>query len=165
MYEIQSYLYDNIIRVQILDQGTFLPPRKRVVFSQPIKVYQGIDNPLQIVVRNQQQKAVNLTGNTMQLDIQDPFEKGAVESLSVTIDNAVTGLCSVTIPKDTTVALKQRMYLLTLKLTNTTTNIDRPLYVDDNFGAQLKIEVLPGWYESDPLNFAANAVIDSGQIT
>jgi len=165
MYEIQSYLYDNIIRVQILDQGTFLPPRKRVVFSQPIKVYQGIDNPLQIVVRNQQQKAVNLTGNTMQLDIQDPFEKGAVESLSVTIDNAETGLCSVTIPKDTTVALKQRMYLLTLKLTNTTTNIDRPLYVDDNFGAQLKMEVLPGWYESDPLNFNGNAVIDSGQIT
>jgi len=100
----------------------------------------------------------------MQLDIQDPFEKGAVESLAVTIDNAATGLCSVTIPKDTTVALKQRMYLLTLKLTNTTTNIDRPLYVDDNFGAQLKMEVLPGWYESDPLNFAANAVIDSGQI-
>jgi hypothetical protein len=57
------------------------------------------------------------------------------------------------------------MYLLTLKLTNTTTNIDRPLYVDDNFGAQLKIEVLPGWYESDPLNFNGNAVIDSGQIT
>ena len=165
MYEIQSYLYDNIILVQILDQATFLPPRNRTVFSQPVKVYQGIDNPLQIVVRNQQQKAVNLTGNTMQLDIQDPFEKGAVESLSVTIDNAVTGLCSVTIPKDTTVALKQRMYLLTLKLTNTTTNIDRPLYVDDNFGAQLKMEVLPGWYESDPLNFAANAVIDSGQIT
>ena len=85
MYEIQSYLYDNIILVQILDQATFLPPRNRTVFSQPVKVYQGIDNPLQIVVRNQQQKAVNLTGNTMQLDIQDPFEKGAVESLSVTI--------------------------------------------------------------------------------
>ena len=165
MYEIQSYLYDSIIRVQILDQGAFSPPRKRVVFSQPIKVYQGIDNPLQIVVRNQQQKAVDLTGNTMQLDIQDPFEKGAVESLAVTIDNAATGLCSVTIPKAITVALKQKMYLLTLKLTNTATNIDRPLYVDDTLGAQLKIEVLPGWYESAPSNFTANAVIDSGQIT
>lgn len=164
MYEIQSYLYDNIILVQILDQATFLPPRNRTVYSRPIKVYQGIDNPLQIVVRDQQQKAASLSGYTMQMDIQDPFEKGAVESLAVTIDNAATGKCSVTIPKATTVALKQRMYYATLKLTNTTTNAERPLYMDDNFGAQLKIEVLPGWYESDPLNFNGNAVIDSGQI-
>jgi len=164
MYEIQSYLYDNIILVQILDQGTFLPPRNRTVFSKPIKVYQGIDNPLQIVVRNQQQKAADLTGYTMQMDIQDPFEKGAVESLAVSIDTVASGLCSVTIPKATTVALKQRMYYLTLKLINTSTNAERPLYIDDNFGAQLKIEVLPGWYESDPLNFNGNAVIDSGQI-
>ena len=164
MYEIQSYLYDNIILVQILDQATFLPPRNRTVFSRPIKVYQGIDNPLQIVVRDQQQKATSLSGYTMQMDIQDPFEKGAVESLAVTIDNAATGKCSVTIPKATTVALKQRMYYATLKLINTSTNAERPLYMDDNFGAQLKIEVLPGWYESDPLNFNGNAVIDSGQI-
>jgi len=164
MYEIQSYLYDNIILVQILDQAKFSPPRNRTVYSQPIKVYQGIDNPLQIVVRDQQQKAASLSGYTMQMDIQDPFEKGAVESLAVTIDNAATGKCSVTIPKATTVALKQRMYYATLKLINTSTNAERPLYMDDNFGAQLKIEVLPGWYESDPLNFNGNAVIDSGQI-
>jgi hypothetical protein len=164
MYEIQSYLYDNIILVQILDQATFLPPRNRTVFSQPIKVYQGIDNPLQIVVRNQQQKAADISGYNVQLDIQDPFEKGAVESLAVTVDSAATGKCSVTIPRATTVALKQRMYYATLKLINTSTNAERPLYMDDNFGAQLKIEVLPGWYESDPLNFAGNAVIDSGQI-
>ena len=164
MYEIQSYLYDNIILVQILDQATFLPPRNRTVFSQPIKVYQGIDNPLQIVVRNQQQKAADISGYNVQLDIQDPFEKGAVESLAVTVDSAATGKCSVTIPRATTVALKQRMYYATLKLINTSTNAERPLYMDDNFGAQLKIEVLPGWYESDPLNFAGNAVIDSGTI-
>lgn len=164
MYEIQSYLYDNIILVQILDQAKFSPPRNRTVYSQPIKVYQGIDNPLQIVVRDQQQKAASLSGYTMQMDIQDPFEKGAVESLAVTIDNAATGKCSVTIPRATTVALKQRMYYATLKLINTTTNAERPLYMDDNFGAQLKIEILPGWYESDPLNFTANSVIDSGQI-
>ena len=109
MYEIQSYLYDNIILVQILDQGTFSPPRNRTVFSQPIKVYQGIDNPLQIVVRNQQQKAADISGYNVQLDIQDPFEKGAVESLAVSIDTVASGLCSVTIPKATTVALKQRM--------------------------------------------------------
>jgi uncharacterized protein YukJ len=161
--QIQAYLYANVVEVQIWDTSIFTP-RNRVVYSRPITVYQGIDNPLQIVVKNQDQKSANLTGYTVQLDIQDPLTKGAVESLTITMTDITKGLGTVTIPKATVTALDQRKYKLSIKLIANATNDERPLYIDDNYGALLDLDVKPGWYEANPLNFSANAVIDVGTI-
>ena len=161
--QIQCYLYSNIVPVQIWDP-TIFSPRNRVVYSRPITVYQGIDNPLQIVIRNQDQKSVNITGYLVQLDIQDPQAQGSVESLAITMTDETKGLGTVTIPKEVVNALDQRIYKLTIKLINQSTNTDRPLYIDDNFGALLDLEVLPGWYESMPLTLNSDEVIDAGTI-
>jgi hypothetical protein len=134
------------------------------VYSRPLKVYQGIDNPIQVVIRNQDQKLANITGYVVQIDIQDPIAQGSVQSLAVTMTDITKGLGTVTIPKDVVNALDQRIYKLTIKLTEISTNLDRPLYVDDNFTAPIDIEVLPGWYESMPLTLSADEVIDAGTI-
>ena len=134
------------------------------MYSRPITVYQGIDNPLQIVVKNQDQKAVDLTGYLVQLDIQDPVAQASVDSLAVAITDYTKGLGTVTIPREVVNVLDQRIYKITVKLINDTTNRERPLYVDDNFGASLDLEVLPGWYESTAMNPPPDEVIDGGQI-
>lgn len=144
MQTIKTYLYSNKIIVQFLDT-TIFTVRNRVVYSRPITVYQGIDNPLQVVVNNQDQKAINTTGYLVQLDIQDPVNLGSVESLAVTMTNPTRGQGVVTIPRDVVNALDQRFYKLTVKLITTATNKEQPLYIDDNYGAQLDLEVLPGW--------------------
>lgn len=161
--QIQAYLYANIIRVQIWDPAIFTP-RNRVVYSRPIKIYQGIDNPMQVVVLNQDQKSVDLTGYLVQIDIQDTLNGGSVESLAVTITNELKGYGTVTIPKEVVNSLDQRIYKLTIKLIDQATNKERPLYVDDNFTAPIDLEVLPGWYESMPLTLNSDEVLDAGQI-
>lgn len=163
MQTIKTYLYLNKIIVQFLDT-TIFSVRNRVVYSRPITVYQGIDNPLQVVVNNQDQKAINTTGYLVQLDIQDPINLGSVESLAVTMTNPTRGQGTVTIPRDVVNALDQRFYKLTVKLITTATNKEQPLYIDDNYGAQLDLEVLPGWYESMPLTLDSTEVIDGGTI-
>lgn len=163
MQTIKTYLYSNKIIVQFLDT-TIFTVRNRVVYSRPITVYQGIDNPLQVVVNNQDQKAINTTGYLVQLDIQDPINLGSVESLTVTMTNPTRGQGVVTIPRDVVNALDQRFYKLTVKLITTATNKEQPLYIDDNYGAQLDLEVLPGWYESMPLTLDSIEVIDGGTI-
>mgnify|MGYP000709359598 CR=1 FL=1 len=163
MQQIQSYLYPNVVEVQIMDP-TIFSPRNRVVYSRPIKVYQGIDNPLQVVVRNQDQKPVNLTGYLVQLDIQDPIIQGSVDSLAVTITDYAHGLGTVTIPREVVNVLDQRYYKITVKLIVVETNKERPMYVDDNFGASLDLEVLPGWYESVAMTPPPDEVIDGGTI-
>ena len=55
MQTVKAFIYDQKVEVQILDT-TIFTTRNRIVYSRPIKVYQGIDNPLQIIVKNQDQK-------------------------------------------------------------------------------------------------------------
>lgn len=161
--QILAYLYPNTVTVQLWDPAIF-SPRNRVVYSRPIKIYQGIDNPMQIVIRNQDQKLVDITGYLVQIDIQDPLAQGSVESLAVTVTDETKGLGSVTIPKEVVNSLDQRLYKLTIKLINQATNLERPLYVDDNFTAPIDLEVLPGWYESMPLTLDSDEVLDAGTI-
>ena len=164
MQQIQSYLYHNIVEVQFLDPSIFTT-RNRVVYSRPIKIYQGIDNPLQIVVKNQDQKAINVTGYAVQVDIQDPLSQTSVESLAVTLTNAAKGLGTVTVPRDIVNALEQRFYKIVVKIIHLSDNVERPLYTDSNYGAALDLEVLPGWYESMALpTFDNDEVIDAGTI-
>ena len=161
--QIQAYLYSNIVQVQFWDP-TIFSPRNRVVYSRPITIYQGIDNPLQVVVKNQDQKSVDLTGYLAQLDIQDPLNQSSVNSLAITITDYAKGLGTVTIPRAVVNVLDQRIYKITVKLINDTTNIERPLYIDDNFGASLDLEVLPAWYESVAVDTPPDEVIDGGTI-
>jgi hypothetical protein len=163
MQTINTYLYPNIILAQFVDP-TIFTTRNPIVYTRTIKIYQGIDNPLQVQVKNQDQKPIDTTGYLVQLDIQDIESRGSVESLAVTITNAAKGQGTVIIPRDVVNALDQRRYKLTIKLINQTTNKEQPLYVDDNYGAMADLEVLEGWYESMPLTLDSTEVIDGGTI-
>lgn len=163
MQTINTYLYPNIVLAQFVDP-TIFTTRNRIVYTRTIKIYQGIDNPLQVQIKNQDQRAINTTGYTVQLDIQDPEIQGSVESLAVTMVDATKGLGTVTIPRDVVNALDQRRYKLNIKLITQATNQERPLYVDDNYGVMVDLEVLPGWYESMPLTLDSTEVIDGGTI-
>ena len=81
MQTVKAYIYNNKVEVQVLDT-TIYAVRNRKVYSRPIKIYQGIDNPIQVIVKNQEQKAVNLTGYAVQADLQDPINRVAVVSRS-----------------------------------------------------------------------------------
>jgi len=134
------------------------------VYSRTIKIYQDIDNPLQVVVKNQDQKPIDTTNYLVQLSIQDPAINGSVQTIPVTMVTPTKGQGIVTISRDIVNALDQRIYKINIKLITISTNAERPLYIDDNYGAMLDLEVLPGWYESMPLTMDSDEVIDAGTI-
>jgi hypothetical protein len=162
--QIQCYLYANIIEVQIWDPAIF-SPRNRVVYSRPITIYQGIDNPLQIVIRNQDQKLVNMTGSTVQLAIEDPVNQVTAYNLAVTFTDITKGLGTVTIDAATVNSLDQRIYKLTLKRVLVSDSSESPLYIDDNFGVPLDLDVKPAYYSTtEPAPALNEVVIDSGLL-
>lgn len=146
MNHITTYLYDNIIDVQILDTGLALDIRNRTVYSRPIKIYQGIDNPLVISVKNQDQKPVNLTGYSVQVAIQDPVNQTQVTSFTATVTNAAKGIGSFVIPAAVANDLSRRFYKLTVKTVRQSDNQTRPAYIDQNYSVSLDLEVLEGYY-------------------
>ena len=164
MQRIQTYLYANKLEVQFLDNSSN-GPRSRRVYSRPVTIYQGIDNPIQVVIKNQEQRPFNVTGYAVQADIQDPVNRVTVESFAVAISNAAKGLGSFTIDRATSLALDQRFYHITFKAIKTSDNSEQPMYMDDNFGAPIPMEVREAYYAvSQPAPTVDDAILDAGTL-
>lgn len=172
MQTIKAYLYPNTAQVQILDPS-ILTVRNRQVYSRPIKVYQGINNPIQVVLRNQDQKKITLLDDNgdpiyyVQAQIQDPVNQLTVVSYDVnfTDDGYAKGVGSFAIEKAVIDDLEQRFYKLTFTLEPLATSEKQPLYIDDNFGVPLDLEVLPAYWSSiAPVADVSQSVVDGGNI-
>lgn len=148
---------------QIVDP-TIFTTRNRVVYANPVTVYQGIDNPMQVVVKNQDQKSVNFTGLAMQADIQDPVNMCVVASYSVVWADITKGQGTFTIDKDTINGLEQRFYKLTFKSINLSDNTEAPIYTDDNYAVPVDLKVLPAYYDAQITPFSNTTIIDGGTI-
>jgi hypothetical protein len=106
-----------------------------------------------------------MTGSTVQLAIEDPVNQVTAYSLAVNFSDITKGLGTVTIDTATVNSLSQRIYKLTLKRVLVSDNSERPLYIDDNFGVPLDLEVRPAYYSTtEPAPFLNEVVIDSGLL-
>jgi len=167
---ITSYLVIQKLPIELLDYSDpTIKPRNRPVYARPIKIYQGIDNPIQIVVKNQDQKPVNLNGYSVQVDIQDPLNQVTVYSFSANgagaYSNLTIGTTTLLFGANVVNSLDQRFYKLTTRVINNSTMTQSPLYVDDNFGVPLDLEVLPAYYSgSTTIVNLGETVIDPGLL-
>jgi hypothetical protein len=162
MQTIKTYLYNQIAEVQIMDPAVFTT-RNRQVYSRPIKVYQGIDNPVQVIVKNQDQKNVNLTGYTVQASIQDPTNQVTIETYAVTFANVAVGQGTFTLDKGTINTLENRFYKLTFKTIKTSDSTEQPVYIDDNYGVPLDLEILPAYW-AETVAQDTEVIIDGGTL-
>lgn len=165
MQTIEAFFYKNILEIQVIDPAIF-STRNRIVYSRTIKIYQGIDNPIHIVTKNQDQKSVDLTGYDVQVDIQDPENALTVNTFTVDFITQNKGLGVFTIPKAVVNALDQRYYEFTVKLIHLSDNKETPLYIDDNYSAGLPVQVLSAYYDNTPVlpvNIV-DGVVDAGEL-
>lgn len=149
MQRIQTYLYANKLEVQFLDSSSN-GPRSRRVYSRSVTIYQGVDNPIQVSIKNQEQRPFNVTGYAVQANIQDPVNRVTVESFAVVMSDASRGIGSFVINRSTSSALDQRFYHITFKAIKTLDNSEQPMYIDDNFGAPIGMEVREAYYSTTP---------------
>ena len=145
MITVKAYLYPNTAEVQVFDP-TIFTNRNRIMYSRPIKVYQGIDNPIQVIVRNQDQKSVDLTGSSVLASIQDPVNQLTIKSYPVIFADITKGLGNFVFDANTINSLEQRFYKLAFSTTVTSTDVTSPVYIDDNYGIPLDLEILPAYY-------------------
>lgn len=164
MQTLDVYFYKNFLNVQVLDP-TIFTPRNRIVYAKPIKIYQGIDNPIHVITKNQEQKAADLTGYIMQVAIQDPLNEITVVIFPVSFIVVSQGLGVFTIPRDIVNALDQRHYHLTARLIDSDTNAENPIYIDDNYSVAVPLQVLSAYFSTDPVTPSLiEGVVDLGSL-
>jgi hypothetical protein len=144
MTTITSYLYDNKVIVQILDDDPEIKTRNRIVYSRPIKVYQGVDNVITLQFRNNDQKAANIAGKSFALTLTAAQGEAAVWTGNVTIGNVVTAVGTVVLDKSSVDNLSQEYYNYTVSYTDG--DLTLPAYVDDNWGAAGQLQVIKNLY-------------------
>lgn len=173
MITVKTYLYPNTVEVQVFDPSIFTT-RNRTVYSRTIKVYQGIDNPIQVLLKNQDQKNVNISvplsdpiapAFYVEAAIQDPLNQLTVVKYDVDFSDLTKGFGSFVLEKSVIDNLEQRLYKLTFSIENVDTGVKSPLYIDDNYGVPLDIMVLPAyWSDQAPAPGINQSVVDGGTI-
>jgi hypothetical protein len=151
MIIVKAYFTPQIAEVQIFDTSIFTN-WNRVMYSRPIKVYQGIDNPVQVIIRNQDQKPVDLTGYSVSAMIQDPVNQQTMNEYAVSFStpgaDITKGFGSFTLDQGTLNNLENRTYKLTFSTTLLSGPTTTPLYIDDDYGVPLDLFVLPAYYST-----------------
>lgn len=164
MITIKAFRYPNVIAVQIFDP-TIFSNRNNTVYSRPIKVYQGIDNPIQIIIKNQDQKPVDMTGYAVSVQIQDPTNQVTINSYAVTFADITNGQGNLVLDQATINLLGNRFYKLTTKVTDIVTAEESPLYIDANYGVPIDLEILPAYWSTQAVvPTVTPGVFDGGTI-
>ncbi len=149
MQKISSYLYPNRIEViadVALDPAT-CPVEWKIVYQKPIKIYKGVDNVLELEVKNADQKRVDIFGKTVKFVIMDQASR-EIETYNATVVDdgstaCVKGVARITIPEADISTLDPQHLKFTSYILNND-NTKTLLYGDTKYGAQGFIDLLDG---------------------
>ena len=140
MQKISSYLYSN--RIQAVVDLAASPLEWRIVYQRKFKIYQGLDNILELDVKNAEQKRIDITTYAMKFVIMDQLNQ---EVCSGDVDTATgkKGIGLITIPSTVLECiapqfLKYTVYILNDDCTKT------PVYGDTQFGVTGTMDLLGG---------------------
>ena len=149
MQKIQSYLYPN--RIQLLtnldESSENNQVEWRIVYQRTIKIYKGIDNVLEVDVKNNDQKRISLAGKTIKMIVMDQSnnEINTYTALNLEDDSshAGQGLARITISAGDVADLYPQFLNFAVYM-QTEGQPDEILYGDSRYGAKGTIELLNG---------------------
>lgn len=149
MPTITSYLYPNRITAQIVEDDPSIKTRNRVVYNRTVEVYKGLDNPITIQFKNQDQRNLNISSYSLTGYLVDIINNQIVSNIAVTVSNATIGTASVTLTEELLDQLPLQRYKLALKAVSS--GLERPVYTDDNYGLYTEIKINPGLPPYNPV--------------
>lgn len=151
MQSVSFYLLPNRIDAytNLLSDKT---ERFRKVYNRNLKLYRGVDNQVDINIKNPDQKPTAVRGDAVVLQIISPDQQKTVLQKDLVILDSALGKCRVVITETDLQDLQPGLYQLsiaqeyreTINDENYTVTARRPLYVDSQYGAVITAEIISG---------------------
>jgi hypothetical protein len=142
--QIISYLYPNKILVQISDDIT-VTQRNPIVYAKNIRIYQGVNNTLQVLFRNADQKPVSVSQQNPSFVVLRDTDASIYIKKPITVTDPARGVGSVTITDAEILDLEPGFYGYSITVLDQLGS-ESATYVDDNYGARGVLEVVAGAY-------------------
>jgi hypothetical protein len=157
MQKISSYLYPN--RIQLLtnldDESNNNQVEWRIVYQRTIKIYKGIDNVLEIDVKNNDQKRISLAGKQIYMVIFDQANNEVHRYLANNLEDdsshAGRGLARINIMGTDLENLIPQSFSFVVYMHNEDATLEI-LYGDSKYGARGTIDLLNGINHKPRLN-------------
>jgi hypothetical protein len=148
MQSISVYLYQNKIDVFTNAAAAWTTERYRRVYNRNVKIYRGVDNRIDIQVRNSDEKAADTTGSTLVFNLIERESQSLVIKKDCVLINATTGRYYVTLTQAEMQDIEQGYYQYSVyneiraaNGTNYTVTSRTPMYIDSQYGDKATIEV------------------------
>jgi len=142
MQKIQFYLVPNKITVTTDRVG--FNTEYRQVYQRQLKLYKGIDNTIQLEVRNSEQRKQAVVGKTAIVKFFDTEHKNLFSVTADPIPSQI-GQMTVTIHGDTIANIDPQMLRMAAYLTDGVT--DSPIYIDGQFELFGNVQLMDGYNE------------------
>lgn len=121
----------------------------RMAYQQPIMLYKGTANTIKIVVFATNQRVVNLTGYEIQVQIVDKETEEHYVTRTAIVNNPTSGVGTITFTEAELRNLENRFYHIIARLVlpgdGSSVTTSEILYLDDNYGAFLPIQIENAW--------------------
>jgi hypothetical protein len=140
MQKIQFYLVPNKITVTTDRVG--FNTEYRQVYQRQLKLYKGIDNTIQLEVRNSEQRKETVVGKTAIVKFFDAEHKNLFTATADAIPSQI-GQMTLTIHGDTIASVDPQMLRMAAYLTDGTTQ--SPIYIDGQFELFGNVQLMDGY--------------------
>jgi hypothetical protein len=143
------YLYVNKLDVFTTPADTWSTERYRRVYNRNLKIFRGVDNRIDIQVRNNDQKASNIVGSTLVFNLVSQSTKHLVFQKDFTAMELATGKVTVIITAEELLDLDMGFYNYsvikevrsTVDSTDYTVTSKMPLYMDSQYDTVGTLEI------------------------
>jgi len=143
------YLYFNKLDVYTEMLGSWPTERYRRVYNRNLKIYRGVDNRIDIQVRNPDQKTSNINGSILVFNLISRDEKKLVLKKDCTAMDLTTGKCTVILTDTELLDITNGFYnysiikeiRTTVDSTDYVVNSKIPLYMDSQYDAVGTLEI------------------------
>ena len=154
MYSTTIYLYQQIIRVLLIDtSGGYFTARYDPVYAKTLTVNKGVDNVLLFEFINQDQKPVNITGSTFRFRLLNQTGDKLLIEKDMTVLSATLGRVKVVLDTADTIEIVAQPGSYSIERTQG--NYIQAAFTDDNAGARADCNivdsVLPEFVASQPV--------------
>lgn len=135
------YLYPNKVDI-FTNLGTWTTERYRKVYQRNFKVFRGVDNRLDLQVRNSDEKMKDITGYTLVFNLVERGAQKLILQKECSIVSALNGKVYVTLTEGELNVIESGMYNYSVHSVHETTGVKTPLFCDSQYGALGVLEVL-----------------------
>ena len=150
MQTIYAYNYTPTFTV-VLSGSATINKVNQMFYQHPINLYKGTSNTIKLLMRNQDQKAVDITGNYIEVMLVDRNLNIRYITKTADVVDAEAGQVTVTFTEDDLDLLDARYYQLLIRkladdeVSDLSSLVPSIVYSDDHMSAFMMVHVENAW--------------------